>query len=462
MACLLLALLVFLGTTRKSYQLVLAPEGVPSISVDYWAFLGPALLWIGASLLIWRITDFILRRRRLVTACIRPLTGNLAPTVAASMVRQRRMVIETVVVLALALAFATSTATFNATYQQQAEVDARLTNGADVTITAAPGAALDTSTLASVAATPGVASTETLQHRYAYVGADLQDMYGVHAKTIHKGAGLQDAYFQGGTAAQMVQRLATTPDGVLVSAETVTDYQLHPGDPITLRVRDAVTHRLTPVHFRYVGIVAEFPTAPKDSFFVANADYIARTTHDGAANIILASTGGQNVPAVRSAVAAKLGPAVTVTGIDTVRSSIGSSLTAVDLAGLTRVELGFALILALAAGGLLTAVGLLERRRTFAIATVLGASRAQLRGFVLSEASVATVLGVVTGAAAGAALSLMLVAVLSGVFDPPPAAPAVPGTYLAALLALSLAGILTADLLAFRRRGPAIELLREP
>ena len=44
------------------------------------------------------------------------------------------------VLLALALAFAVSTATFNATYRQQAEVDAQLTNGADVTVTESPGA----------------------------------------------------------------------------------------------------------------------------------------------------------------------------------------------------------------------------------------------------------------------------------------------------------------------------------
>ena len=42
--------------------------------------------------------------------------------------------------LALTVAFAASTATFNATYQAQAEVDAQLTNGADVTVTEAPGA----------------------------------------------------------------------------------------------------------------------------------------------------------------------------------------------------------------------------------------------------------------------------------------------------------------------------------
>jgi putative ABC transport system permease protein len=104
-----------------------------------------------------------------------------------------------------------------------------------------------------------------------------------------------------------------------------------------------------------------------------------------------------------------------------------------------------------------------ERRRTFAIATLLGATKAQLRGFVLSEGAVTTVAGITVGAAAGWATSGMLIAVLGGVFDPPPETPAVPGPYLALLLAVTVTGILAADLIALRgRRVSAIDALREP
>lgn len=72
----------------------------------------------------------------------------------------------------------------------------------------------------------------------------------------------------------------------------------------------------------------------------------------------------------------QLGPGATVTDIATTRGTVGSSLTAVDLAGLTRVELGFALLLAAAAGGLVLALGLTERRRSAAITAALGAPTA--------------------------------------------------------------------------------------
>jgi putative ABC transport system permease protein len=462
LVALVLSFMVFLATTQTGYTLVLAPEGVASISVNYWAFLGPALLWVGCGLGTLRAVDFFLHRRPAVARFIRPVAGRLSATAAAGMFRQRSLIGKAVMVLALALAFAASTATFNATYQQQAEMDARLTNGADVAVTAPPGGTLDGNALQSVPAVPGVISAEPLQHRFAYIGTDLQDMYGVHPQSISHATSLQDAYFQDGTAAELMQRLAASPDAILVSAETVKDYQLQNGDTVTLRLKDLTTNNFIPVDFRYAGIVTEFPTAPKDSFFVANADYLDAQTHGSNTNILLVNTKGQNVHTITETISGKLGTAAAVTGIDTARAAVGSSLTSVDLSGLTRLELSFAIILACAAGALLIGLGLVERRRTFAIATVLGATRGQLRALVLSEGALIAVAGVGAGSLSAWALSEMLVAVLAGVFDPPPAALALPGPYLALLLLVSTGSILAVDLLAFRReRRPAVEVLRD-
>jgi putative ABC transport system permease protein len=236
------SLLVFWASSRNQYTLVLAPEGVPTISVSYWVFLAPALLWLGTGLLAWRITDVLLGHgRRGVAAALGPIAGPLAGTVAATLSRQRRLVARAVVLLALALSFAASTATFNATYRQQAEVDARLTNGADVTVTEAPGVHTGPAAAARLATVPGVRTVEPVQHRFAYVGSDLQDLYGVRPATVAAATSLQDAYFQGGTAAHLMDVLARRPDAILVSAETVKDFQLSPGDLLRLRLQDART-----------------------------------------------------------------------------------------------------------------------------------------------------------------------------------------------------------------------------
>ncbi|MFD5517686.1 ABC transporter permease [Streptomyces sp. NPDC127066] len=454
--------LVFRASSGNQYALVLAPEGVPTLSVSYWAFLGPALLWIGAALLLWRLTLLALTHGRPVLARLaRPLTATLAGTTAAVVSRRRRPLARSVVLLALAVSFAVSTAVFNATYRQQAEVDARLTNGADVTVTEAPGARTPPS-VASTLKIAGVRHVEPIQHRFAYVGSDLQDLYGIRPGSIAQATSLQDAYFAGGTANQLMRRLAQRPDNLLVSAETVNDFQLSPGDTVNLRIQDARTKALRTVPFHYAGIVKEFPTAPKDSFFVANAAYVAKATGSDAVGGFLLDTGGTHQKQIAAQLHRQLGTGATVTDLTQARGTVGTSLTSVDLAGLTRIELAFAVLLAAGAGGLVLALGLAERRRTFAIATVLGARSDQLRGMVLTEALLLAAGGLTGGALIGWALSDMLVKVLTGVFDPPPASLSVPATYLVLTAGAAVAAILGAALNGIRSAGrPAVEELRD-
>ncbi|MEU8488880.1 FtsX-like permease family protein [Streptomyces sp. NPDC048641] len=454
--------LIFRASSGNQYALVLAPEGVPSISVSYWAFLGPALLWIGSALLVWRLTLLALTHGRpILTLLSRPLASSLGGTTAAVLSRRRRPLARSVVLLALAVSFAVSTATFNATYQQQAEVDARLTNGADVTVTEPPGAQTPASA-GSALRVSGVRHVEPIQHRFAYVGSDLQDLYGVRPATVASATSLQDAYFAGGSAATLMKRLAHQPDGLLVSAETVHDFQLTPSDTVNLRIQDAHTKALRTVPFHYVGVAKEFPTAPKDSFFVANASYVAKATGSDAVGAFLLDTAGTHQKQIAERLRHQLGTSATVTDLTQTRGTVGTSLTSVDLAGLTRIELAFAVLLAAGAGGLVLALGLAERRRTFAIASVLGAAPRQLRGMVLTEALLLTAGGLAGGGLIGWALSEMLVKVLTGVFDPPPAALSVPGSYLVLTALAATVAILAAALNGVRRAArPAVEELRD-
>jgi putative ABC transport system permease protein len=141
---------------------------------------------------------------------------------------------------------------------------------------------------------------------------------------------------------------------------------------------------------------------------------------------------------------------------------VGSNLTAVELSGLTKVELGFALVLAAAASGLALGLGFAERRRAFAIASALGARGRQLGGFVWSESAFVTGGGLLLGAAGAAGLSVLLVKVLTGVFDPPPDALSVPIGYLATVVGLTVGAVAAAGTWTLRRlRRPAIEELRD-
>ena len=105
---------------------------------------------------------------------------------------------------------------------------------------------------------------------------------------------------------------------------------------------------------------------------------------------------------------------------------------------------------------------LTERRRTFAIATALGASRRQLRSLIVAEVAVLAIGGLSAGAAVGWLLSQVLVAVLTGVFDPPPAAITVAWAYLTAIALIASAALVGAAAGATRQAsGPPTSILRE-
>ena len=141
---------------------------------------------------------------------------------------------------------------------------------------------------------------------------------------------------------------------------------------------------------------------------------------------------------------------------------IGSNLTAVELSGLTRIELGFSLVLAAAASGLALGLGSQERRRTFAFASALGARTRQLGGFVWGESIFVTPGGLLLGGVTATALSIILIDVLTGVFDPPPDFLSVPWVYLIGVGLAVVASVLADGLVTLRAlHRPAIEELRD-
>ncbi len=139
------------------------------------------------------------------------------------------------------------------------QLGAALTVGSDVAVTTAPDST--TSLEPTLAQVPPVAAVEKVSHRLVYVGPDLQDLYGIDPITIGRAAPLQDAFTLGSSVETVLADLAKTPDGALLSQETLHDYQLHTGDLVRLRLRNQKGSLVT-VPFHVVGVVTEFATAP--------------------------------------------------------------------------------------------------------------------------------------------------------------------------------------------------------
>jgi putative ABC transport system permease protein len=443
--------LVYWLTRRTGFSAVVSPDSNPTLSLSIYMFLAPALLWIGATLLLVRLRGKLFAR-------LTPKRGaTAAGYLLASAGRRTAAINRGLVLVALLLAFAVNLGIFAATYDQQARVDAQLTLGADVVVSGATGVE------SAVARVRGVAGTTALDHTYAYVGPDLQDTFGIDAATFTRGSSLRDSYFLGGTAKEMLARLSARPDAILVSKETVTDYSLHEGDLLKLRTLDRRTGGFRVVPFHVVGVVQEFPSAPRDSFMVANRSYVLRATHDPGPNVVFAKASGDPAAVSRRVAAATARRGTIVKNIRDQGVDAVSPITAVDLRGISRIEGAFALLLAAAALALYVAVAVAERRQEFATMSALGTGASRILTFVWSEVALIVVAGGALAALLGWLLAKMLVAMLQHAFDPPPDHLAVPWTYFGGLAAATLLGAGLATALAARaiRRLPLGAILRE-
>jgi putative ABC transport system permease protein len=452
--------LIYWLTASTGFAAVVNPDSNPTLSLSVYMFFAPALLWIGATLLLVR-----LRGRALSWLAARAAGGRANSSGAfllASAGRRGGAINRGLIIVGLLLAYGVNLGIFTATYDQQANVDAQLTLGADITAAAPPGVTSTHRLGARIAALPGVQGTTPVEHSYAYVGPDLQDTFGIDATTIGRATALRDSYFLGAGARQTLARLRARPDGVLVSKETINDYQLRIGDLLNLRVLDHRSGRFRVIPFHVAGVVQEFPSAPRDSFMVANLSYLGAAEHAGGPNTVFVKA--SDPPAVAREVArATSGDGAIVKNISDQARQTASSITTVDLRGISQIEEAFTVVLAAAAMALFIALTVIERRHEFATMAAVGTSLRTIASFVWSEAGLVLAGSLLLAAGLGLLLALMLVAMLQHVFDPPPDQLAIPWAYLGELVGAAV--VMSALALALTyvrlRRLPLGRLLRE-
>lgn len=454
--------LIYWLTASTGFSAVVNPDSNPTLSLSIYMFFAPALLWLGATLLLVRLRGglFSWTAKRLRGGGEKPTRRTF---LLASASRRGPAINRGLVFVGLLLAFGVSLGVFAATYNQQAGVDAQLTLGADVTATAPPGVTAKQGLAQKIEAVPGVSAVSPVDHSYAYVGPDLQDTFGIEPSTLGKATTLRNSYFIGGSAGEMMKRLESTPDGIIVSKETITDYSLQEGDLLRLRVLDHATGKFRTIPFHVVGAVQEFPSAPRDSFMVANLPYLEKADQAGGPNVVFAGTSENPATVANRVGAATKGYGVTVKDIRQQAVQTVSSITTVDLTGISHLEQAFAIILAAGAMWLFVNLVVSERRHEFATMAALGASLRDIGAFVRTEAVAVLGAGMALAAVLGWLLAQMLVAMLQHVFDPPPDHLAVPWGFLGLLAAAAVVGALLAAAVAARslRRLPLGSILRE-
>ncbi|MCB0138958.1 MAG: ABC transporter permease [Caldilineaceae bacterium] len=470
---LLAAGLVVLWITKQNgFAPVVNGEGNATLSLSLFTFLAPALIWLGAALLLLRLSGRLLQSG--TSRLARGLPGGLgaAGSFAARGIARRFAPLQQItLIIALAVAFGISLSGFAATYRQQQRVDAELTLGADVRVTpdrAAPQSAAFADQLRNL---PNVVAVSPFDLNVAYVGSELQDIFGVNVFSLRETATLADSFFLDAPADMVLSKLDATPDGIIISEETALDYSIVAGDYINIRLQRASVNNASSgansdafvtVPFQVVGIAREFPTAPKDSFLVVNQDFLHQQIgSDSVATFLVRTTG--NPTQTAAAISAQFpAPTFKVESINDVTAQLTSTLTTLSLDALTRIEWGYTLLIA-ALALLIFLLGLLGERATeYATVSALGGTPGQVNTFVLAEALISGVTGLVIGSLVGLALTQVLVTILTAIFDPPPSHMLIPVSATGLLLALVAIGLMlsgSAAALVLRRLSPA-QILR--
>jgi putative ABC transport system permease protein len=459
-----------------------------AISLSFYVFLAPLFAWVGLTLLTLRAVESGLSAAtRPIAAFFGRLFGEIGEVAGKSVSRRAARVGAASTVIALTLSFGISLTLFQHTYMLEKQRDAQYVVGADVRFTPALNSPQPAGFAAELAKLSGVqAVTAVARDTQALVGSEKNTVYGIDLATFRQTAYLPDSFFvdaqaaqtlealrQGtanyapGSAAQTLDALAKTRNGVLISVEQAQKYNILPGDPVLLRLYNRGTQQYTQVTAQTVGLFTYFPTSSQDSDFILNRDFMTASSGNPVMDYFLLKTSGQ--PGVTQSIAGILGaryrdslPA-RVVDTATVIKADESSLASLNLDGLGTMERLYTLLVASAGLGIFLSAMISERQREFGAMRALGANLSQLRRFLFAEAATIGGLSLVIGGVVGALLARLLVTLLATIFTIPPSTLVWPAGQLLALAGLVVAGMVASALLSARRLATmrVVEVLRE-
>jgi putative ABC transport system permease protein len=446
-----------------------------SIALSFYIFIAPLFAWIGLTLLILRLVHGGLAR------LTNPLSGifgkmlhEIGEVAGKSISRRASQVSAATTVIALTLSFGVSLMLFQQTYAHEKYLDSQYVVGSDVRFTPA----LNTSQKADFASQleiPGVQSvTGVTRDPQALVGSEQNTVYGIDVPSFRKTAYLPDSFFvdgsspktlaalrdhtvnfAAGSGSQVLDALAGTPNGVIISVEQAQKYNIQVGDPVLLRLYNRLTQQYTQVETKAVGLFIYFPTSDQDSDFILNRSFMTSQTGYTAMSFFLLKTNGQpaTIDRVGSTLASKYKDVMPVR-IKTTQNVIkteSSSLTSLNLGGLGTMELIYTVLVSSLGLAIFLLAMVNERRREFGAMRALGANLGHLRRFLIAEALTIGVLSLAIGAVVGVLLGALLVTLLGVVFTIPPQGLSAPGLELLGMGIVVLVGMSVSTLLSARR-----------
>ena len=439
-----------------------------SISLAFYVFLGPLFLWLGLTLAVQRLLGRLLPRLLLAAARVFRL-GGFGAIATKDLIRRPAIATTTTTVLALTVAFALSVIAFTATYQQERTRDSQYVVGSDIRVSLSSAGTVPAANIESALRQPGVTEvTGFMRDTNALIGAQRQTIYGIDVPSFRKAAFLPNSFFQSGDAKATLDALESTANGVLVSRDEITKFNIQLGDPLIVRIPAvAGATAYTELNLKVVGFVKYFPTSSQDSDFIINRAAMAAARPTARNDIYLVKTSladSQLRPvsdAIRAAIPA--GAVARVEDLETAAKLDTSSLTSLNVTGLGSIERLYTY--AFVAGAMLIFVFTLlaERRKEYSTMRALGASLGQVRRILAVQAASVTAIGTIAGVAVGMAMASVLVKLLGIIFIIPASRPVFVSSGTWILLGGASLGAIAAMAVAFVAlgRSPIASVLRE-
>jgi putative ABC transport system permease protein len=442
-----------LGINRLSGGLSQTPIEGTSLALSFYVLLAPIFFWLGVTFLAVRVALAILSRRA-ERGRSKPLPSWRAAATRWTGRRPARMAVA-LMLGALAVAFGTQVLAFAATYRTAKTTDAGAALGSDMRLTPAD----PTNQLPPLG--PGIAAVSPFRLVPAQAGSDRKTIMAIDLSTYPDVSTMAPRILEG----QGPEALGGDPRGVLLLKELAIDFEVGPGDMLPITIYPDDFEKSTNLKLHVLGVYGSFPpTSPppdQPAELVMSTGAIPRTVPVPPDFYLARVFAGRSADAVAAELRGTLSDQF---GVTTVGNPFQRGLTALNLAGLGRLEaLGAALIAAVGVA-VLGAFLVLERRREFAILRAVGADASQLIVGPAAEGVLVVLGSLLIGVPVGLGLALLEVRVLSLFFALPPPLLTIPTGALVlfvVFMVMTSTIAIAAALAAVTRVRPA-SVLREP
>jgi putative ABC transport system permease protein len=458
-----------------------------AVTLSFYIFLAPFFAWVGLTLLTLRLVEAVLSKMGVHLATFfRRIFGEIGEVAGKSVARRAARISAATTIIALTLSFGVSLSLFQQTYASEKQLDSQYIVGSDIRFTPALNTPqnADFATQLQIPGVQGV--TAIARDTQALVGSEKNTVYGIDVASFKQVAYLPDSFFVDGAAPQTVaamrdrtthyapgfarqvlDALANTPNGVIISVEQAEKYNIQIGDPVLLRLYNRATKKYIDVKTQAVGLFIYFPTSAQDSDFILNRDFMTKSSGYPAMDYFLLKTDSKPVTIlqVASTLTAQYKNVIPVRiqSTENVIKAETSSLTSLNLGGLGKMEMLYTVLVTSLGLAIFLLAMVNERQREFGAMRALGANLGHLRRFLFAEAFTIGGLSLVIGAVVGVVLAFLLVMLLGVIFTIPAHRLALPGLELFGLAVLVVVGMTVSALLSARRLASlkVVEALRE-